>query len=42
MSILLTIHAPSWYYQPAKKPAKGWSTVLKVGETYQRYRFSSK
>ena len=27
-SILLTIHVPSWYYQPAKKPAVGWSTVL--------------
>jgi hypothetical protein len=27
--ILLTIHAPSWYYQPAKKPAESWSTVLK-------------
>jgi len=27
-SILLTIQAPSWYYQPAKKPAVGWSTVL--------------
>jgi hypothetical protein len=25
-----------------KKPAVGWSTVLKIGESYQRYRISSK
>ena len=27
-SILLTIPCRAWYYQPAKKPALGWSNVL--------------
>lgn len=27
--LLLTIPASSWYYSPAQKPAKGWSSILK-------------
>jgi hypothetical protein len=23
-AFLLTTHPPSWYYSPAKKPAKSW------------------
>jgi hypothetical protein len=30
--VLLTIPAPSWYYQPAKKPAAGWICVSERGE----------